>query len=73
MDRYQWLRGFDEAKQDSEPPSFRELVENRIEELKQKEREQRRRDGPEYTRSELLRGRTQGEIGALEWVLERVE
>lgn len=44
-------------------------VRERIQWLKQKEQEQRRVGGPDFTASNLLRGRTQGEIGALEWLL----
>lgn len=44
-------------------------IRRRIDWLKQKEAEQRRVGGPDFTSSDLLRGRTQGEIGALEWLL----
>lgn len=46
-----------------------EKIRARIDWLKQKERAQREVGGPEYTASQLLWGRTQGNIGALEWVL----
>jgi len=45
------------------------LILERILWLKQKAKEQRRVGGPEFTSSDLLRGRTQGEIGALQWLL----
>jgi hypothetical protein len=51
----------------------RQLVLKRIAWLRQKEAEQRRVEGPDYTASDLLRGRTQGEIGALMWLLATVQ
>jgi len=41
--------------------------------LKQKETEQRRVGSPEFTSSDLLRGRTQGEIGALKRLLRECD
>jgi hypothetical protein len=42
----------------------------RIAWLKSKETEMRRVGGPDYTPNALLRGRVQGEIGGLKWILK---
>jgi hypothetical protein len=50
-----------------------DIVLKRIMWLEQKLKEQRRVGGPDYTPSVLLQGRTQGEIGALRWLLRESE
>ena len=48
-------------------------VNERIDWLEQKLLEMRRVDGPDYTPSDLLQGRVQGEIGGLKWVLREIK
>jgi len=49
------------------------LLRERTHWLEQKARAQRQVGGPDFTGSDLLRGRTQGEIGALKWLLGKAK
>lgn len=51
---------------------MKQKILDRIKWRKQKETAAREVGGPEYTASNLLRGRIQGEIGGLKWVLDNV-
>ena len=55
------------------PRPYREWLVERIAWLKQKLQAQATVGGPEYDSSELLRGRTQGNIGALEDALRHYD
>lgn len=49
----------------------RESLEKRIIELDQKLAEMRRPDGPDFNPSDMMRGRVQGQIGELTWLLTK--
>lgn len=49
------------------------LLRDRIEWQKQKLAAQRMPGNPDYTRNKLLIGRTQGDIGGLEWALKHLK
>lgn len=53
--------------------STAELLEKRIEWLKQKLDAQRDESSPDYTPNPRLIGRTEGNIGALEWALRELK
>lgn len=48
------------------------LLKDRIQWLRQKLAAQRNPNGPDYTPQSLLIGRTEGNIGALEWALREL-
>lgn len=51
---------------------MKQKILDRIKWLKQKSTSMCAVGGPDYTASPVLRGRVQGEIGGLQWVLDNV-
>lgn len=51
---------------------MKQKIQDRIKWLRQKSAVMCDPSGPDYTSNQLLRGRVQGEIGGLQWVLDNV-
>jgi hypothetical protein len=50
--------------------ALEEAIRNRLDWLRDRQREMRRAGGPDFMASDLRRGRVQGQIGELEWLLQ---